>query len=141
MNKLWKLSHNLYSKIGGGTVARILEVIEQVIYSDGISAKASIGNGTVFFHHGLGCIVHEKAVIGDNCKIFGNVTIGSKWPDGKNTGGLPTIGNDVLIGAGAVILGEITIGDNSIIGANSVVTKDVPSNSIVVGVNSIKRRI
>ena len=85
----------------------------------------------------MGCVVHDDAVIGDNCKIFANVTIGNKWSDGKNTSGPPKIGNNVVIGAGSVI-----IGDNCVIGANSVVLKDVPPDSVIAGVPAkvIKRK-
>lgn len=79
-------------------------------------------------------MVHPKAVIGEDCKIFQGVTIGSKWSKADCLGEAPRIGNNVMIGAGAVILGDITIGDNSIIGANAVVTHSVPENSLAVGV-------
>ena len=79
-------------------------------------------------------MVHEDAVIDEECIIFQNVTIGSKWPDGECEGGAPKIGRHVFIGAGAIILGNINIGDNVIIGANAVVITSIPSNSIAVGV-------
>lgn len=78
--------------------------------------------------------MHPKTVIGSNCKIFQSVTIGSKWTNGFCTGDAPYIGDNVMIGAGAVILGNITIGNNVIIGANAVVLRDIPPNSFVVGV-------
>lgn len=113
-----------------------------MINGNAISAKANIGRNTTFHHHGVGCVVHENTVIGDNCHIFQNVTLGSRWSNGKLDGGAPIIGNNVLIGAGAVIIGEIVIGDNSHVGANAVVLSDVPENSIVVGVPAriIKRK-
>jgi len=110
-------------------------MLEQFIYQNSISTMAEIGEGTVFFHHGLGCVVHRNAKIGSNCNIFSNVVIGNKWHNGVNEGGSPVIGDHVMIGAGAVILGEVTVGDNSIIGANAVVTRDVPAGSLVVGAN------
>lgn len=79
-------------------------------------------------------MVHPKAIIGENCKIFQGVTIGSKWSNASCLGEAPHIGNNVMIGAGAVILGNISIGDNAIIGANAVVTHSVPANSLAVGV-------
>ena len=79
-------------------------------------------------------MVHSKVTIGSNCKIFQNVTIGAKWPEGSKIAGVPQIGNNVQIGCGAVIIGNITIGDNVYIGANAVVLKDVPDNSIAIGV-------
>lgn len=68
--------------------------------------------------------------IGEHCQIWHNVTIGTNK---SHTGNLPTIGNNVMICAGAIVIGNINIGDNAIIGAGSVVVKDVPANSVVVG--------
>lgn len=79
-------------------------------------------------------MVHPKVVIGKNCRIFGNVTIGCRWKDGLCDEGVPHIGDNVVIGAGAVLLGGISIGDNVTIGANSVVLTDIPSDSTAVGV-------
>lgn len=90
----------------------------------------------------MGCVVHSWAVIGENCRIFQNVTIGAKWPADHSPDGVPTIGDNVQIGAGAVLIGKIHIGNNCIVGANAVVTKDVPDNSIAVGVPArIKSRL
>ena len=75
--------------------------------------------------HGIGIVLHQNSVIGKGTKIYQNVTIG-------NANG-PRIGENCIIGAGAVVLGDITIGDNVRIGANSVVLKDVPSNATAVG--------
>lgn len=104
--------------------------------------KSSIicGGGTVFYHHGVGCVVHELCTIGEACRIFGNVTIGCKWAENEEPGLPPKIGNNVMIGAGAVILGHISVGDNSIIGANAVVLKNIPENSIAVGVPAVIKR-
>ena len=112
---------------------RVLELIYNVLNANSISTEAEIGRNTVFFHHGLGCVVHRDCIIGDNCKIFGNVTIGCKWSNGVNDGKPTRIGDNVLVGAGAVILGDIYIGDNSIIGANTTVITDVPEKCIAVG--------
>ena len=80
-----------------------------------------------YLPHGLyGIIVSHNATIGSNVTIFHRVTIG----EGDN--GAPTIGNNVLIGAGAIILGNITVGNNAKIGAGCIVTKDVPDNATVV---------
>lgn len=87
----------------------------------------------MFYHRGIGCVVHPRTIIGKNCKIFQGVTLGSKWTNGICVGDAPIIGDNVLIGAGAVVLGNISIGDNSIIGANAVVTKNIPENSLVTG--------
>lgn len=93
-----------------------------------------------FFHHGLGCVVHYNVIIGSNCKIFSNVVIGDKWSEGKRTRTVPMIGNNVMIGSGAVIIGDISVEDNCIIGANAVVTKNIPAGSVVVGSNRIIKK-
>lgn len=86
----------------------------------------------LFIDHGMGVVIGETAIIGDNVTIYQGVTLGGT---GKEKGKRhPTVGNSVVIGTGAKILGNIMIGDNSYIGANAVVIKDVPPNSTVVGV-------
>lgn len=142
MNKLWRFGNRL-SKMGGvpRKIARIIELVNHLLCSCSVSIAAEIGNGTVFYHRGIGCVVHPKAIIGEDCKIFQGVTIGSKWSGAVCLDEAPHIGNHVMIGAGAVILGDISIGDNVIIGANAVVTCDVPADSLAVGVPArIKRR-
>ncbi len=96
-----------------------------------IHPGARIGKG-LFIDHGMGVVVGETAVIGDNVTLFQGVTLGGT---GKEQGKRhPTIGNNVVVGTGAKVLGNITVGDNSYIGANAVVIRDVPPNSTVVGV-------
>lgn len=96
-----------------------------------IHPGAKIGNG-FFIDHGMGVVIGETTIIGDNVTIYQGVTLGGT---GKEKGKRhPTIGNNVVIGAGAKVLGNIEIGDNSYIGSNAVVIKDVPANSTVVGV-------
>lgn len=138
-NKLWKISHKLYAG-GAYHLARLVEILYNTLCGNGISAQAQIGDGTVFYHHGVGCVVHELCTIGENCRIFSNVTLGCKWAENKEPGMPPKIGNNVMIGAGAVILGDISVGDNSIIGANAVVLENVPENSIAMGVPAIIKR-
>jgi len=95
-----------------------------------IHPGAVIGKG-LFIDHGTGTVIGEKAIIGDNVTMFHNVTLGGIGDEkGKRH---PTVGNNVFIGTGATLLGNITIGDNVKIGANAVVLKDMPSNSTVVG--------
>lgn len=135
MNIFWRVAHKLYGIRGeGGVLPRCFELSSMIIYGNAISAKVSIGQNTIFHHHGLGCVVHDNTVIGNNCHIFQNVTIGSRWPNGICDGTSPIIGDNVMIGAGAVIIGNIEIGDNVSVGANAVVLTDIPDNSIAVGV-------
>ncbi len=93
-----------------------------------IPAACRIGPGFRIFHFG-GIIFHPTVEIGENCTIYQGVTIG----DRGGSGNAAKIGDGVLIGAGAKVIGEITIGDHSIIGANAVVTKNVPPDSVAVG--------
>src|SRR3989338_11164768 len=124
------ISHNLY-KINLKFLARLISQIMRFFTGIEIHPGAKIGKG-LFIDHGIGIVIGETAEIGDNCIMFHNVTLGGTGLEkGKRH---PTIGNNVVIGAGAKILGNITIGDNSYIGANAVVIKDVPPNSTVVGV-------
>jgi len=96
-----------------------------------IHPGASIGSG-LFIDHGMGVVIGETSEIGDNVTLFQGVTLGGT---GKQRGKRhPTIGNHVVVGAGAKVLGPITVGDYVKIGANSVVLQDVPDHSTVVGI-------
>ena len=110
---------------------RLISQITKFFTGIEIHPGAVIGR-ELFIDHGMGVVIGETAVIGDNVTLYQGVTLGGT---GKERGKRhPTIGNNVVIGAGAKILGNIKIGDNSYIGANAVVIKDVPDNSTVVGV-------
>lgn len=108
---------------------RFIEIYLRVIFGCDIPSQVKIGKNCRFAHNALGVVIHPDAVIGDNCKIGQNVTIGGR--SGFTV--LPTIEDDVEIGANALILGPITIGHGSVIGAGSVIIKDVPPHSVVVG--------
>ncbi len=96
-----------------------------------IHPAAQIGDG-LFIDHGMGVVIGETSVIGKNVTLYQGVTLGGT---GKEKGKRhPNIGDDVVVGAGAKVLGNITVGENSYIGANAVVLKDVPPNATVVGV-------
>jgi len=96
-----------------------------------IHPAAQIGKG-VFIDHGMGVVIGETAIIGDNCTIYQGVTLGGTGKDkGKRH---PTIGNNVTIGSGAKVLGPFSVGDNSKIAANAVVLNEIPPNSTCVGV-------
>jgi serine O-acetyltransferase len=104
-----------------------------VRWATGIEIHPGANIGKRFFiDHGMGVVIGETAVIGDDVLIYQGVTLGGTGLEkGKRH---PTIGSNIVIGAGAKVLGNITIGDNSYIGSNAVVIKDVPPNSTVVGV-------
>jgi serine O-acetyltransferase len=96
-----------------------------------IHPGAQLGKG-VFIDHGMGVVIGETAQVGDGCTIYQGVTLGgTSLSQGKRH---PTLGKNVTVGVNAAVLGAITIGDNSKIGGGSVVVKDVPPNSTVVGV-------
>ena len=126
--KLYKTENFLY-RHKMTFIAVILRGIIRVLFSCDIPYKAKIGKGTQFPHLGLGVLIHPNATIGENCKILQGVNIGGRSGYDK----VPIIGNNVLIGAQALILGPITIGDNAQIGAGAVVIHDVPANTTVVG--------
>lgn len=96
-----------------------------------IHPGARIGKG-LFIDHGMGVVIGETAIIGDNCTIYQGVTLGGTGTEkGKRH---PTLGNNVMVGCGAKILGPFTVGDNSKIAAGAVVLSEVPANSTCVGV-------
>ena len=96
-----------------------------------IHPGATIGRG-FFIDHGMGVVIGETAEIGDNCTLYHGVTLGgTSWAKEKRH---PTLGNNVIIGSGAKILGPFTVGDDSKIGSNSVVVKEVPATATVVGI-------
>lgn len=95
-----------------------------------IHPGANLGRRLVI-DHGMGVVIGETAIVGDDCIIFHGVTLGGiKFDPVKRH---PTVGNKVLIGTGAKVLGPITLGDNCLVGANAVVTKDVPAGATAVG--------
>ena len=112
-------------------IARMISQISRGLTGIEIHPGAKIGK-RLFIDHGMGVVIGETSIIGDNVLLYQGVTLGGTGIEkGKRH---PTIGSNVVIGGGAKILGNITIGDNSYIGANAVVIKDVPPNSTVVGV-------
>lgn len=126
----YRRAHKLYLK---KHFYRARRISQKAARKTGIEIHpgATIGEG-LFIDHGHGVVIGETAILGDNVTLYQGVTLGGTGKEhGKRH---PTIGNNVLIGAGAKILGSFTIGDNCKIGAGSVVLKDVPSNSTVVGV-------
>ena len=122
-NFFWKLKLKLLGRIISN-ISRFLTGIE-------IHPAVKIGKN-FFIDHGMGIVIGETTVIGDNVSIYQGVTLGgTKWEKRKRH---PSISDNVVIGAVAKVLGPITVGKNSKIGANSVVTRNVPSNTVVVGI-------
>jgi serine O-acetyltransferase len=112
-------------------LGRLVSHVGRFLTGIEIHPGAKIGRG-FFIDHGMGVVIGETAEIGDNCTLYHGVTLGgTSWAKEKRH---PTLGNNVVVGSGAKILGPFTVGDNSKIGSNSVVVKEVPPNSTVVGV-------
>jgi len=122
---------NFLSRLNVPALPRFISQVARFLTGIEIHPGARIGEG-LFIDHGMGVVIGETSVIGDNVTLFQGATLGGT---GKEKGKRhPTLGNNVVVGAGAKILGDITVGDNVNIGANAVVIRDVPSNSTVVGV-------
>ena len=129
----YRKAHKLYLK---GKVFRARRISQRTARKTGIEIHpaAQIGKG-LFIDHGHGVVIGETAIIGENVTLYQGVTLGGT---GKEKGKRhPTIGNNVMIGAGAKVLGSFTIGDNSKVAAGSVVLEEVPPNCTVVGVPGI----
>ena len=121
----WFFNHNMKF------IARYLSQRNRHKSGIEIHPAAQLGKG-VFIDHGMGVVIGETTVVGDNCTIYQNVTLGGTGKDvGKRH---PTLGNNVLVGSGAKVLGPLTVGDNARIAAGAVVLREVPANATAVGV-------
>ena len=121
----WFFNHNMKF------IARYLSQRNRHKSGIEIHPAAQLGKG-VFIDHGMGVVIGETTVVGDNCTIYQNVTLGGTGKDvGKRH---PTLGNNVLVGSGAKVLGPFTVGDNARIAAGAVVLREVPANATAVGV-------
>ncbi|MBO5648637.1 MAG: serine O-acetyltransferase [Clostridia bacterium] len=125
-----KISHKLY-KNGHLFSARAVSQAARALTGIEIHPGATIGRG-FFIDHGAGVVIGETAEIGDNCTLYQGVTLGGT---GKDTGKRhPTLGNGVMVGAGAKVLGPFTIGDNAKIAAGAVVLEAIPEDCTAVGI-------
>ncbi len=121
----WFFRHNMKF------IARLISQISRHRTGIEIHPGAKIGKG-LFIDHGMGVVIGETTEIGDNCTIYQNVTLGGT---GKEIGKRhPTIGNNVMVGAGAKVLGPFKVGDNARIAAGAVVLQEIPENSTAVGI-------
>ena len=127
--KLYRIAHILHRK----RIPLLPSVIKLIIflaYNSSIPYQAKIGSGSHFGYGGIGVVIHRNTVIGENCQIGANVTIGGKSGHPQ----VPIIGDNVYLATGCKILGPIKIGNNVTVGANAVVVEDVPDNVTVVGI-------
>ena len=133
VHALWthRVTHAMWSHPALRTPARVLSSIARMTTGVDIHPEASIGR-RVFIDHATGVVIGQTAEVGEDVVIFHGVTLGGvAMNPGKRH---PTIGNHVMIGAGAKVLGPITVGDGAKVGANAVVTKDVPPGATMIGI-------
>ena len=129
----YRVSHFMW-KIKFKFTARLIMNATRASTGIEIHPAAQIGK-RLFIDHGMGVVIGETSVIGDDCTMYQGATLGGTGKDSNKRH--PTLGNNVVVGAGAKVLGNITVGSNVKIGANSVVLKDVPDGCTVVGVGRI----
>ncbi|REL27909.1 serine O-acetyltransferase [Thalassotalea euphylliae] len=132
LHAVWfhRVSHKLWKR-DWKWLARSISTFSRWLTGIEIHPGATIGR-RFFIDHGMGIVIGGTAEIGDDVTLYQGVTLGgTSWKEGKRH---PTLGNNVVIGAGAKVLGPITIGDGGKVGSNSVVVKDVPANSTAVGI-------
>ena len=116
-----------------GLLAKLFSMLNVLVFGIEVSPQVQIGGG-LFLPHTVGTVI-GAARIGDNCTIMQGVTLGTSEPDmGFTVAERPVIGNGVLIGAGAKVIGRVMVGDHAKIGANAVVLRDVPAYAVAVGV-------
>ena len=127
----YRINHFLWTKCHMKLIARFLSQVARFFTGIEIHPGATIGK-RLFIDHGMGVVIGETTIIGDNCTIYQNVTLGGT---GKDTGKRhPTLGNNVLVGSGAKVLGPFKVGDNARIAAGAVVLSEIPPNATAVGV-------
>lgn len=127
--KFYRIAHTLYLK----HIPLLPKLFYRMIYfvnNCHLHYQTEVGKGTTLAYGGIGVVIHKDAIIGQNCVIESNVTIGGR----NNIPAAPVIGDNVFIGTGARILGNVHVGNGSIIGANAVVLRDVPERCSVAGV-------
>ena len=128
----YRITHFLWN-IKFKFTARFLSQVARFLTGIEIHPGATIGK-RLFIDHGMGVVIGETTIIGDDCTLYQGVTLGGVGTGNHTTKRHPTLLNNVMISAGAKVIGNVTIGNNSIIGASSVVLKDVPDNCTVIGI-------
>lgn len=129
----WRLAHALWHQ-GRKPLALYIQSRLSQIYSVDIHPAARLGSGIVI-DHATGLVIGETAIVGDDVLILHGVTLGTK--DFERGDRHPIIGNEVIIGAGAKILGRVSVGDRSIVAAGSLVLKDMPTDAVIAGVPAV----
>jgi serine O-acetyltransferase len=140
LHAIWlhRLAHRLWARPGLKLTARLLSNVNRAVTGIEIHPGATIGR-RFFIDHGMGVVIGETAEIGDDVMLYHGVTLGGR--SSHRAKRHPTVQDGVLIGAGARVLGPIVVGERAQIGANAVVVRDVPADSVVIGVpGRIRRR-
>jgi serine O-acetyltransferase len=127
--KIHRVAHWLWQR-HVPLLPRVLALFSRVVFAAELPHQTKVGRGVKLYHSGLGTVIHPRAVIGNNVGIAQGVVIGGR----SNFHDVPVIEDDVLIGAGAKVLGPIRIGRGAIVGANAVVLSDVPAGAVVGGI-------
>lgn len=133
LHAIWsyRLAHRWWQRPGMKLAARLLSQATRAVTGIEIHPGAQIGR-RFFIDHGMGIVIGETAIVGDDVMLYHDVTLGGRGLEpGKRH---PTLGDGVVVGAGAQLLGDITIGDRCRIGANAVVVHDAPADSVLVGI-------
>ena len=133
LHAIWlhRIAHRWWMRPGWKWPARLLAYVSRSVTGVEIHPGAHIGR-RFFIDHGMGVVIGETAVVGDDVMLFHGVTLGGT--SGRRVKRHPTLGDKVMVGAGAKILGDIHVGSNVKVGANSVVVKDVPTGAVATGI-------
>lgn len=126
---LYRIGNALH-RMGIPVLPKLVAWTNRLLFACMIPSSAELGKRVVLGYWALGIVIHKDAKLGDDCWIMQNVTIGRK----SGEPGVPRLGKNVAVGAGAVVLGDIEIGDHCVIGANSVVNQSFPARCVVAGV-------
>ncbi|WIB59347.1 serine O-acetyltransferase [Curtobacterium sp. MCLR17_007] len=144
LHAIWahRVAHRLWiarDLPGSRFAARVVAQTARALTGIEIHPGARIGR-RFFIDHGMGVVIGETAVVGDDVLVFHGVTLGGRGgAHGPGAKRHPTVGDRVVLGAGSALIGAITVGADSVVGANTVVTKDVPAGSVVTGVAGTAR--
>ena len=129
----YRINSFLWKKLHLKFLARLLSQLARFFTGIEIHPGATIGK-RLFIDHGMGVVIGETTVIGDDCVLYQGVTLGGVGTGGHKVKRHPTLLNNVMVSTGAKVIGDVTIGNNSIVGAQTVVLANVPDNCTVVGV-------
>ncbi len=120
----WALRHRV------PLVPLLMKAASRIVFGSHLPSAATIGRSSMLGYGGLGTVIHDRAVIGENVMVGPHVTVGGR----SRKEGVPVVADDVFIGTGACIIGDVRVGRGAVIGANTVVIEDVPECTVVAGV-------